>query len=260
MRINGKHIGTLKGRANDTRNLIDRILEVYETETKIKFYLFNSATMEWHKENNVLCLLEVKKLHHLNVTDAIHRAIKGIMFSFEVKLDGAFKYNDDEIIYRFGSEAHKVTNGFWLKDMSNEVLYFGEFVNDNKFYKDEDAWINNKGVIYISEAQLEDIHAEYQTYKTINKYDLWTKESWVKWVKETILDNYEGCYETYDDITEDEYNRLTSDEKFFEYVAYLCFQNCEWQDLSTYFIENENCEPWVLFTWDEWKKKKMKNN
>ena len=92
-----------------------------------------------------------------------------------------------------------------------------------------------------------------RTYGKINEHKLWTKCDWVEWLKDYIYDNYEGCYETYDDITESDYEELINDDKFFEYIAYLCLKNCEWQDLPTYFIENENCEPWVLLVWDEYK-------
>jgi hypothetical protein len=128
--------------------------------------------------------------------------------------------------------------------------------SDGKYYKNYSSWENNNGVIYISENQLEDIEIDYDIYGNTNEYKLWTKYSLVNWIKDYIYDNYEGCYETYDDITEDEYKELINDEKFFEYIGYLCLKNCEWQDLSTYFIENENCEPWVLFVWDEYKKNK----
>jgi hypothetical protein len=40
MRINGKLIGTLNGHTEDSPNLVNRVMEVYETKTKIKFVLF----------------------------------------------------------------------------------------------------------------------------------------------------------------------------------------------------------------------------
>jgi hypothetical protein len=260
MRIYGKLIGTLNGHTEDSPNLVNRVMEVYETKTKIKFVLFNSSNFFWKQGNNVLYTTELKKDGSVNVIEFLNKGIKSVMNLFDINFDCKILYQGNEIHYSNGMEIYNADYGWKGIDKHNNIMYYGAFTNDGKFYKDYSAWENNNGVIYISEGQLEDIDAEYKVYGKINEFSLWTKQTWIEYVQEWVYDNYEGCYETYDDITEEEYKKLINDEKFFEYVAYLCLKNCEWQDLSTYLIENENCEPWILVVWDEYKKEKMKKN
>lgn len=256
MRIYGKLIGTLNGHTEDSPNLVNRVMEVYETKTKFKFVLFNSSNFNWRTQNNVLSSTECSKNEITDIVEFLNKGIKSVMNLFDIAFDGKILFQDNEIKYSKGMEIHSADCGWMGIDKNNNVTYYGGFSSDGKYYKNYSSWENNNGVIYISENQLEDIEIDYNVYGKINEYNLWTKYSWVNWIKDYIYDNYEGCYETYDDITEDEYKELINDEEFFEYIGYLCLKNCEWQDLSTYFIENENCEPWVLLVWDEYKKNK----
>ena len=61
MKIYGNLILEVGGHTKNRRALVDRKVEVYETKTKVKIYLFNSSTMGWHKKNNVISLIEVVK-------------------------------------------------------------------------------------------------------------------------------------------------------------------------------------------------------
>jgi hypothetical protein len=127
------------------------------------------------------------------------------------------------------------------KDIEGKVCYHGEYGENGEYYKDLNAWNTNKGVIYISEGDLDDLANEMD-----DDTNLWTRESWVAWVKEHITINYqdEDCYQEMIECTE-----------FIESLAYDCLCNADWQDLSTLLNDYDYNDDWVMTNWEEWKNK-----
>lgn len=108
-----------------------------------------------------------------------------------------------------------VTCGYRIEHSYGRINFIGDYTGKGVAYKDYDAWKNNKGVIYISERELEDIN---------NIDDLWTREKWVKFV---------------DDYIEHELMRdnVIIPNGFAEYIAELVFQECDCCELSTRLYE-----------------------
>ena len=54
MRINGILAFRMVGHTQDSLTLCNRTLEIYITKKLVKFYVFNSSTIGWHKPQNVI--------------------------------------------------------------------------------------------------------------------------------------------------------------------------------------------------------------
>lgn len=240
MRIYGELIGKLTARTNRDSALIDRVLEVYITKTTIKFYLFKSYNIGWHRECNVVFQTIIKK------EDDANKVIKKIMRDYNLNFDGHITIDNKNILeYLNGIEYRPVTNGWYGLDKNDNYVYNGEYINDCYFFKNLDAWEYNYGVIHISEGELLDLHEEYEEEGKINVSDLWTKQSWIEWVKNTIKERYQD---------EEDINDIIECNQFIENLAYDVLQNAEWQDLSTLFDDYDYNDDWVLDNWKEWKK------
>lgn len=239
MRINGKLIGRLGGHTEDSLALVNRFVEIYMTKTKLKFYLFNSSVKGWHNPSRVLQIVGVKL--NKDVREIISEYINMLMRTNNIRFDDTFTYEGIEYRYDNGVEVYEADNGTMLKDIEGKVYYHGEYGENGKYYKDLNAWNTNKGVIYISEGDLDDIANEIS-----DNTNLWTKESWVAWVKEHITINYqdEECYQEMIECTE-----------FIESLAYDCLYNADWQDLSTLLNDYDYNDDWVMTNWEEWKNK-----
>ena len=105
--------------------------------------------------------------------------------------------------------------GYRIEHDNGKIDFVGDYTDNGLAYKDYDAWKNNKGVIYISEYELEDID---------NIDDLWTKEKWVRFVYDYIEQ------ELRDD-------NVIIPNGFAEYIAEYVFQECDWCELSTRLYE-----------------------
>lgn len=118
--------------------------------------------------------------------------------------------------------------GYRIEDSSFGIKYFGEETDNGICYKDFNAWKNNNGVIYIGEYEL----MECNVNKT--DYTLWTKSIWVDWVR--------------DILKTEEYKNWNED--FVEHLAYVIFEMCDWQDLSTKLneIDIEEEIKWFNYT------------
>lgn len=241
MRIYGELIGKLTARTNRDSALVDRVLEVYKTKTTIKFYLFKSYNIGWHRECYVVFKAIIKK------EDDVNKAIKKIMKDYNLNFDGLITIDDKKTLeYLYGIECNRVTNGWFGKDKNENVNYFGEYINDSYFFKNLNAWEHNIGVIHISENELHDLHKEYEENGKIDTSNLWTRRSWIQWLKDTIKERYED---------EDEIEEIVNCNAFIETLAYDILQNVEWQDLSTLFNDYDYNDDWVLDNWEEWKNK-----
>jgi hypothetical protein len=239
MRINGKLIGRLGGHTEDSLALVNRFVEIYVTKTKMKFYLFNSSVKGWHNPSRVLQIVDVKL--NKDVRELISEYLNMLMRINKIRFNDTFTYEGVKYHYDNGVEVYEADNGTMLKDIEGKVYYHGDYGENGAYYKDLNAWNTNKGVIYISEGDLDDIANEIS-----DTTNLWTKESWVAWVKEHITINYqdEECYQEMIECTE-----------FIENLAYDCLYNADWQDLSTLLNDYDYNDDWVITNWDEWKNK-----
>ena len=239
MRINGKLIGRLGGHTEDSPALVNRFVEIYMTKTKLKFYLFNSSVKGWHNPSRVLQIVGVKL--NKDVRELISEHLNMFMRTKNIRFNDTFTYEGVEYRYDNGVEVYEADNGTMLKDIEGKVYYHGDYGENGAYYKDLNAWNTNKGVIYISEGDLDDIANEID-----DDTNLWTRESWVAWVKEHITINYqdEDCYQEMIECTE-----------FIESLAYDCLYNADWQDLSTLLNDYDYNDDWVMTNWEEWKNK-----
>lgn len=239
MRINGKLIGRLGGHTEDSLALVNRFVEIYMTKTKLKFYLFNSSVKGWHNPSRVLQIVDVKL--NKDVRELISEYLNMFMRINNIRFNDTFTYEGVKYHYDNGVEVYEADNGTMLKDIEGKVYYHGDYGENGAYYKDLNAWNTNKGVIYISEGDLDDIANEISDDNT-----LWTRESWVAWVKEHITINYqdEDCYQEMIECTE-----------FIESLAYDCLYNADWQDLSTLLNDYDYNDDWVMTNWEEWKNK-----
>jgi hypothetical protein len=239
MRINGKLIGRLGGHTEDSPALVNRFAEIYVTKTKMKIYLFNASVKGWHNPNRVLQIVDVKL--NKDVRELISEYLNMLMRINNIRFNDTFTYEGIKYRYDNGVEVYEADNGTMLKDIEGKVYYHGDYGENGAYYKDLNAWNTNKGVIYISEGDLDDIANEIS-----DNTNLWTKESWVAWVKEHITINYqdEECYQEMIECTE-----------FIESLAYDCLYNADWQDLSTLLNDYDYNEDWVMANWEEWKNK-----
>jgi hypothetical protein len=106
MKINGNFIGSISGHSQMNSALVDRFVEIYATKTKLKFYLFNSSIMNWHKKTQVIRIFELKtdKVSLSNVTIGLAELtnVNGVI------LNGYFRYKNFEVSYRNGQNQSKV--------------------------------------------------------------------------------------------------------------------------------------------------------
>ena len=131
------------------------------------------------------------------------------------------------------------TIGFKSFNDDGTITFGGGDTENGTCYKDDFAWEQNNGVIYISEYQLIDLHTG-----EITEDDLWTRKDWVEYVKNYIIDNYKG---------EDGFEDIIECNEFIEHLACDIFENADWQDLTTLLEEYDyNCD-WIFDNWECWK-------
>lgn len=215
MYTNGEIIASINGHTENSPYLVNRILEIYVTKTKIKFYLFNSSSKNWHKEQNIIHYEDMQLDD--NISNILRTNIKSIMYQFGVKFNDEFKYNEERFTYKNGLEVIQSDKGYRVIDEDGNAHYFGWQGYDGIYYKDFNAWNNGNGVIYIGEHQLDDLNN-----KVITTDELWTKDSWCEWVKQYLKNNY-----------------LIEDTDFIESLAYKCLVCGDWRDLTTILEEIE---------------------
>lgn len=237
MRINGKLIGKLYAHTSENSALIDRILEIYETKNKMKFYLFNSSIKGWHNEHQIINKVIIDKYTINKVL--IPTCICEIMKKFNLDFSGNFTNEDEDYVFTNGMQIHSETIGYWSKDKFGKITYQGDFSDNGFHYKNLKAWELCNGVIYIGEYQLQDVQDGTESIE-----NLWTRDSWIQWVKDTIKEKYSN---------EKDINEIIKSDDFIEKLAYDCLINADWQDLSTLFDDYDNNDDWVLSTWEEYK-------
>ena len=117
----------------------------------------------------------------------------------------------------------EVTIGYKEVATNGVETYFGDYTDNGMCYKNEKAFENGLGVIYISELELEDGNCD-----SLNA-NLWTRASWIEYVREQCLQSMG------DKIHEIEECDFMS---FIEHCALSILQDCDWQDLSTLLEEH----------------------
>lgn len=116
----------------------------------------------------------------------------------------------------------EVTIGYKEVAENGVETYFGDYTDNGQCYKNEQAFENGLGVIYISEGELEDGNCN-STNTT-----LWTRTTWIDWVKVQCLQSMVNIHE----IEESDFM------PFIEHCALSILQDCDWQDLSTLLEEH----------------------
>ena len=243
MRINGTYIGGFYAHTEDSPVLLNRKLEIYVTKTKVKFYLFNSGNLEWHKEYNVIYNCSVK--YKNNLIEVITITIANILRTYKLKVQhNIYKIPDTLITHRNlddskgDTEIFNADYGYYEKDKCGVIKYYGGLTGQGMVYKNLKAWNTGNEVIYIGEHELNDLNDGLTC-------TLWTRDSWVKWVKLQIEYNYKD---------HEDYSAIIACDDFIEMLAYDCLQNADCQDLSTLFDDYDYNNDWVLNNWDEYKK------
>lgn len=98
-----------------------------------------------------------------------------------------------------------------------EFIYHGGQTDNGECFKDYKAWEEGKGIIYISEYELQDIKAD-------NHDPMWTRDLWE--------------HEVADELMVHSYpEEMWNNEAFVSALAYYVLMICDWQDLSTYLYE-----------------------
>lgn len=59
MRFYGNLITQIGGHTKNSPNLIDRMVVVYATKTKVKMYLFDASYMYWQKKCHLIDMVEI---------------------------------------------------------------------------------------------------------------------------------------------------------------------------------------------------------
>ena len=239
MRINGTLIGTLRGHSEKSTALVDRVLEIYATKTKLKFYLFKSCVKGWHSKSQLLQVVD-HRVVNCDESTIIRDYVNMLMNINNIRFNDTFTYNGVKYHYSNGFEVYEVDNGTMFKDIDSKISYCGQMGENGNYYKDLNAWNTNKGVIYIGEYGLDELTNE------TDPATLWTRESWIKWVVGYITYNY---------ADEADFKDMIACTEFIEHLALDCLENADWQDLSTLLNDYDYNNDWIMGNWTEWKNK-----
>jgi hypothetical protein len=99
MRIYGEYIGKLQCNVGGTA-VMNRVLEIYATKTIIKFFLFNSGNIAWHRKS---CLIYTKNiLKGRNPEKRLLAHIEDISKEYKLELSGVFMYQDKQFTFARG--------------------------------------------------------------------------------------------------------------------------------------------------------------
>lgn len=93
-----------------------------------------------------------------------------------------------------------------------EFIYHGGPTDNGWCFKDYKAWEEGKGIIYISEYQLQDI-------ENGESEPSWTRELWEQEVAERLSCEYP--------------EEIWSNKEFVSALAFYVLMICDWQDLTT---------------------------
>ena len=104
MKIYGEYIGKLHCNVGEPA-VINRVLEIYATKTLIKFYLFNSGNIAWHRKS---CLIYTRNiLKGSNPEKRLLEHIEDISKEYKLELSGVFMYQDKQFTFAKGKFLEK---------------------------------------------------------------------------------------------------------------------------------------------------------
>lgn len=83
MRFYGNFIAQVGGHTKTSPNLIDRMVVVYATKTKVKMYLFDSSYMYWQKKCHLIDMVEIAI--NGSIDDIIAEQLEKISTKYEIK-------------------------------------------------------------------------------------------------------------------------------------------------------------------------------
>ena len=83
MRFYGNLIANIGGHTKNSPNLIDRMVVVYATKTKVKMYLFDSSYMYWKKKCHLIDIVEVAI--NGSIDDIIAEQLEKLSTKYKIK-------------------------------------------------------------------------------------------------------------------------------------------------------------------------------
>lgn len=86
MRFYGTLTATFRGHTKYSKALVDRMVEVYVTKTKVRIYLFDSSYMYWHKDCHILDIFEVA-INKRPIKDIVTEHINNLATKKELKFE-----------------------------------------------------------------------------------------------------------------------------------------------------------------------------
>lgn len=243
MKINGNLIGTLTAHVNSTA-LVDRHLEIYQTKKGIKGYLFASTIRGWHRKEQVLQQITIE-------TDDIVSVFPQFIKMFNVDdyaWTGTIKFENISLVFK---PTYPITYQAYLGEYSENSSgfkeYKGDMTDNGECFKDYHAWKTGKGIIYMSEGELEDFEPADDS---VNAEKYWTRDSWIQYVRKHIR----GSYDTTEDFDVEE---VVRDTEFIEGIAEDILNICDWQDLSTGLYECDYNGNFIEDNWIDYKNRKQ---
>lgn len=100
MKIYGDYIGRLQCSVGGTA-VMNRVLEIYATKTLIKFCLFNSGNIAWHRKS---CLIYTRNiLKGSKPEQKLLAHIGDISKEFNLELSGVFMFQDKQFTFARGN-------------------------------------------------------------------------------------------------------------------------------------------------------------
>lgn len=132
----------------------------------------------------------------------------------------------------------EVTIGYKEVNPNGIETYFGDYTDNGMCYKNEQAFENGLGVIYIGEHELQDSDCD-STNTT-----LWTRTTWIEYVRKEFVRS----------LGDELHNIEESDfMPFIGYCALSILQDCDWQDLSTLLEERTQYGNYFEEMWESFK-------
>lgn len=83
MRFYGNLIANIGGHTKNSPALIDRMVVVYATKTKVKIYLFDSSYMYWQKKCHLIDMVEIAI--NGSIDDIITEQVENFSKKYEIK-------------------------------------------------------------------------------------------------------------------------------------------------------------------------------
>jgi hypothetical protein len=243
MKINGTYLGKLTACVN-SNGLVDRQLEIYQTKKGIKGYLFASTIRGWHRKEQVLQQITIE-------TDDIVSVFPQFIKMFNVEdyaWTGTIKFENISLVFK---STYPITYQAYLGEYSENSSgfkeYKGDMTDNGECFKDYHAWKTGKGIIYMSEGELEDFEPADDS---VNAEKYWTRDSWIQYVRKHIR----GSYDTTEDFNVEE---VVRDTEFIEGIAEDILNICDWQDLSTGLYECDYNGNFIEDNWIDYKNRKQ---